>query len=118
MQPVPFSPDHPPMMRCVNDEATRRLRHVLSVLSAPQGQQRTNVRNVLQALEEGHQVHQVTVRRVANPALYGYGIVWRRTNLSACAAASTASGGPPTLMKHVAQRAVVQNHDLAQVRLN
>lgn len=70
-----------PMMRCVNDEAARRLRHVLSVLSAPQGQQRTNVRDVLQPLEEGHQVHQVAVRRVANPALYGYGIVWERNQL-------------------------------------
>lgn len=82
MQPVPFPPTQTtPMMRCVNDEAARRLRHVLSVLSAPQGQQRTNVRDVLQPLEEGHQVHQVAVRRVANPALYGYGIVWERNQL-------------------------------------
>lgn len=87
----PF-PDHPPpMMRCVNDEAARRLRHVLSVLSAPQGQQRTNVRDVLQPLEEGHQVHQVAVRRVANPALYGYGIVWHK--ISCC---FYRTGGPTT----------------------
>ena len=54
-----------------------RLRHVLTILAPPQSEQRTNVRHVLQTLEEWDQVHQVAVCRVADPALYRDGVVWK-----------------------------------------
>ena len=52
------------------------LRHVLAVLATPQGQQRPDVRDVLDPFEEGDEVQEIVVRWVADPALYRYGIVW------------------------------------------
>lgn len=49
--------------------------HMLVVLAPAQGQEGPHIRHVLQAFQEGYQIHQIAVRRVANPALYRDGIV-------------------------------------------
>ncbi len=49
--------------------------HMLIVLTSAQSQEGPHIRHVLQAFQEGYQIHQVAVRRVANPALYRDGIV-------------------------------------------
>lgn len=51
--------------------------HMLTVLAAAQSQERADVRHVLQAFQEGYHIHQVAVRRVADPTLYRDGIVWK-----------------------------------------
>ena len=48
---------------------------MLAILATPQGQQRAHVRDVLEPFEEGDEVQEIVVRRVAYPALYRYGIV-------------------------------------------
>lgn len=49
--------------------------HVLPVLAPPQRKQRANVGHILQSFEKGHQVQQVVVSRIVDPALYGYCVV-------------------------------------------
>jgi hypothetical protein len=43
---------------------------MMPVLPAPERQQRPHVRDILHPLEEGDQVHEIAIRRVADPALY------------------------------------------------
>lgn len=46
-----------------------------SVLAAAQGQQRPNIRDVLETLQQRHEVKQVVVCVVTDPALNGNGVV-------------------------------------------
>ena len=47
-----------------------QLCHMLPVLPSAKGQQRPDIRHVLQTFQEGYQIHQVAVCGVADPALY------------------------------------------------
>jgi len=48
----------------------------LLCLALPQRKQRSNVRNVLQALEQGDEMQEFVVGGVADPAFDGDGVVW------------------------------------------
>lgn len=67
-------------------------------------------------------MEQIVVRRVTDPSLDRYRIVWRDVRIlgekqerEKCVAGACKG---LTLMEHVAQRAIVQNDNLAQIRLH
>lgn len=90
---------------------------MLSVLASSQRQQRTHIRHVLQPFQHRDQVQEVIIRRVVDPALDWDRVVCRVVR-EICSLGAQRGKRAPTLVKHVAQRTVIQNQDLAQVRLH
>ena len=50
--------------------------HMLPIFSTSQGKQRSHIRDMLQPFEQRHQVQQIIIRRVVNPAFYRDSIVY------------------------------------------
>ncbi len=46
------------------------------ILPTPQRQQRPPIRNMLQPLQQRHQMHQIIIRRIVDPSLYRYRVVY------------------------------------------
>lgn len=71
--------------------------YVRPVLPSPQCKQRPDIRDILQPFQQGHQVQEIVIRRVADPALYGNGVVCVDPPSSAFVSCPGSSRGEPYL---------------------
>lgn len=100
-------------MECGRPDTIKRLR--LLRLSLPQRQKSSHIGHILQCLEEGYQVYQFAICRVADPAFNGYRIICthcesRRTTLYVIKRL--------TFVKDVTHGRIIQNHNFAQIWLH
>ena len=87
---------------------------MLPIFAAPESQECSHICDILQAFQQGHKMKQIIIRRIINPPFNRYRIVllkgqYRPTSLFKDVL---------TLMEHIAERAVIQNHDFAQIGLD
>ena len=97
------------MIKLMASNACGLRSHMLPIFAAPKSQECSYIRDILQAFQQGHKVKQVIVRRIINPTFDRYRIVLSKGQCHSLSLFKNVL----TLMEHIAERAIIQNHDFA-----